>query len=239
MKLDSKKYPVSNSEVNRLDNPAWNALTSVQNDFALGSDVAKRFPVHILPFIGLSPSAGNALESLKDWVATGEIVYAIGDLPDVPASWKVLNKLECVQMFCPELPELELDRSVEILKLEVSDKTEMFQLINSVQPGYFKEETPQLGNYYGIKADGKLVAMAGERLKLSGFSELSAVCTHAGYTGRGFAYQLVLKVCKEMTKQGKIPFLHVLESNTRAIQLYERLGFVKRKSIAFWQLKSV
>ncbi|WP_083252133.1 GNAT family N-acetyltransferase [Pedobacter steynii] len=238
MNTDTNENQVQD-QVSLLDRPIWNALNSKHASFALGNEYAKRYPSQILPFIGFDLDSEQPLEQLKAWMKPNEIVYAIGDLPKIPDSWQLLNQLDCVQMFCPELSVSTLDESIEILTLKEEDRAEMFELITSVQPGYFAKDTPLLGHYNGIRVNGKLISMSGERLGLDSFTELSAVCTHPDFTGKGLAYQLVLKTCLDMFERGTKPFLHVLNSNTRAINLYERLGFVKRKDIAFNQLKSL
>ncbi|PTT02171.1 GNAT family N-acetyltransferase [Pedobacter sp. HMWF019] len=221
----------------KLDNPTWYALTSTHKPFGIGTSKAKRYPANVLPFVGFDANAVNPLETLQNEVRPGEVIYIIGELPKLPLSWKVLGEIAGDQMVCEKLIDVKYKGDTELLKLGVSDIPEMYDLINSVQPGFFKEDTAKIGTYYGIRVKGKLVAMAGERLKMTGLSEVSAVCTHPDYTGRGYAGQLVSLVAKQMINQGKIPFLHVVSSNDRAIKLYERLGFVKRRGITFWKIQ--
>lgn len=223
----------------KLDNPAWYALTSVQQEFCLGNELLLRFRENILPFAAFPELNHPPEDEMTAEILQDSDFYVIGDLPNMPASWQVLQKMEGDQMICPALPMLQLTEDVELVELGPADYNEMFDLINLVQPGFYKNETHRLGQYFGIRVNGQLVSMAGERLKMDGLSELSAVCTLPGHTGKGYAYQLVLKVCQQMHAQGKIPFLHVLSSNTRAIKLYERLGFEKRRSIPFWHLKKI
>jgi ribosomal protein S18 acetylase RimI-like enzyme len=222
----------------QLDNPVWNALITTHQKFAIGTHAAKRYPADVLPFVSFDPSAANPIGTLKNAVGDAEIVCVVGDLPQLPASWTVLHELECNQMVCPELREVKVDGAIQPAKLGEEEETEMFELINSIQPGFYKHRTASLGNYYGIRVNGKLVSMAGERLKITGLTEVSAVCTHPDYIGKGFAAQLVSTVCKHTIGLGNTPFLHVLSSNLRAIQLYERLGFVNRRGITFWLLKT-
>ena len=113
----------------------------------------------------------------------------------------------------------------------------MYRLINQVQPGYYLRNTCQLGSYFGIRKNGKLVAMAGERMRLTGFSELSAICTLPGYTGLGYAQQLMQKLCRLHVAAGIVSFLHVTLSNQRAIRLYRHMGFEKRREIVFRKIQ--
>jgi ribosomal protein S18 acetylase RimI-like enzyme len=221
----------------KLDNPTWYALTSTHKPFCIGTSKAKRYPANVLPFVGFDADATDPLETLQNEVRSGEIIYIIGELPKLPPSWLILGEIEGDQMVCEKLIDVKYGDNIELLKLGASDIPEMYALINSVQPGFFKEDTAKIGTYYGVRVEGKLVAMAGERLKMTGLSEVSAVCTHPDYTGRGYAGQLVSLVVKQMLSENKIPFLHVVSSNERAIKLYERLGFVKRRSISFWKIQ--
>jgi predicted GNAT family acetyltransferase len=113
----------------------------------------------------------------------------------------------------------------------------MVALTDVAFPGYFRRETYRMGSYYGIYVDGELVAMAGERLAVPGFREISAVCTHPAHTGRGYAAQLMSHVMRTHVAKGLGTFLHVAAANQRAIDLYQRLGFVKRRSVLFHHLQ--
>ena len=108
--------------------------------------------------------------------------------------------------------------------------------MNLVQPGYFKRKTALLGNYYGIFKNDVLVAVTGERMQMNDFVEVSAVVTHPNHTGKGYAKQLVVYTVNEIFKQNKTPYLHVIEDNKGAIQLYEKLGFSTRRKISFWNI---
>lgn len=115
-----------------------------------------------------------------------------------------------------------------IVELGDADATEMLELTTLTKPGPFAKRTHQLGTYLGIRRNGKLVAMAGERLKIPGFIEVSAVCTHPEHSGKGFARILMTEVMRRIVDREETPFLHVRESNQHAIALYEKLGFGKR-----------
>jgi ribosomal protein S18 acetylase RimI-like enzyme len=166
----------------------------------------------------------------------GEIFYLIGELPPLPAYFTVLKELPCAQMVLQK-PARPVENIVPLQQLTANDKDEMFSLINKVQPGYYEPETYQLGNYFGIRQDGKLVAIAGERMRLDGLTEISAICTDPEYTGRKYAQQLIWGLCKYNLNHNITPFLHVIETNERAIRLYEYIGFVRRRTISFWQMQ--
>jgi GNAT superfamily N-acetyltransferase len=220
-----------------LDNPAWSALCSVQAGFAVGNDCAKRYRKGVLPFAALSP--GTHASQLDSIIEAGESFYLIGDLPELPKNYILQTNLPCAQLLGPEyigdLPPV----TEQIVCLGEQDKMEMFDLINSVQPGYYLPDTRQLGCYFGIRVKGKLVAMAGERMQMTGLSEISAVCTLPGFTGRGFAQQLMTRVIQEIENRAVAPYLHVSKANTRALRLYEHLGFRHRRDISFYRIGKI
>jgi len=124
-----------------------------------------------------------------------------------------------------------------IEELGPKDSPEMVELAHLTKPGPFGTRTHELGTYLGIRREGKLVAMAGERLKVPGYTEVSAVCTHPAHTGKGYARVLMMQVMEGIRRRGEIPFLHVRQDNTRAVELYERLGFRTRRVVYFTVLK--
>lgn len=221
-----------------LDNPAWEALTSEHAAFAQGTNRAKRYRRDIVPFVACCNAVDGGFEDLNPWISVGESFYIIGDLPVLPGGWEVGQELPCAQMLLPPvagrmLQESPREELVTISLLGNNDATPMYDLINNLQPGYYNLDTRLLGNYYGIRQKGRLVAMAGERMRLTGFSELSAICTHPEYKGRGYAQRLIAELCRRHVMAGVISFLHVALSNRRAIRLYEHMGFETRRSISF------
>ena len=226
---------VDNNLLAKLDAPAWNALISAQQTFATGTGHVKRDRRGILPFAACEPGYENEIDALAGMIQAGEIFYLIGGLPPLPDHYTVLKELPCAQMVLQKpVPTIEINATV--LPLTANDKEDMFNLINKVQPGYYEPDTYQLGNYFGIRQDGKLIAIAGERMRLNRLTEISAICTDPGYTGRKYAQQLIAALCRHNFQQGITPFLHVIETNSRAIGLYEYMGFVKRRTISFWQV---
>ena len=218
-----------------LDNPAWAALSTVHSSFARGTREAKRYQPGVLPFVGLMPSCPAA--DLDPFLAAGESFYIIGALPQLPAHWTLEHELPCEQLIAPEDPDVLPPIEEEIVPLGETDKEEMFGLIDSVQPGYYLPDTRLLGDYFGIRQEGRLVAMAGERMRITGLSEISAVCTLPSYTGRGYAQQLMAHLCRRQRATGITPFLHVAKANQRALRLYAFLGFHPRRDISFWRVK--
>jgi ribosomal protein S18 acetylase RimI-like enzyme len=223
-----------------LDNPAWSALTTAQAVFARGADTAKRYDPAVLPFVGFaSPAGAEAPAELDHFIMPGEAFYIIGELPPLPNSWKVELELPCAQLLAPEFLLCLPQPKENIVKLGEEDKDEMYRLINGIQPGYYRPDTRQLGDYYGIRQGGKLVAMVGERMRMTGYSELSAICTEPDFTGRGYSQQLISYLCRKQVAAHIAPFLHVSLTNQRALRLYIHLGFRHRRDIVFRRIRKI
>lgn len=220
----------------QLDNPAWAALTGPQRSFALGFDHVKRYRPANLSFAAFDHAYPGSLPDLDQWLQPGEVFFLIGELPALPANWSILSEIPCLQMINPDRIK-PMDKSVEMIPLTEVHKQEMQELVQKVLPGYFAPDTYQLGNYYGIWEDGQLAAMAGERMRVTGMCELSAICTHPQYTGRKYAQHLITALCNNNLDKGIIPFLHVSDTNERAVKLYEFMGFSTRRLISFWKLQ--
>ena len=217
-----------------LDNPVWNSLQTVHLDMRNGASNAVRYPGDILPFMALRNREGDLMQDILPYFDKKERIFIVGDQPVLPENWSRFSNLECLQMVWSSLKNGEPERiNADITELLAPDRGEIFDFINTIQPGYFKINTPALGHYYGIRVNGKLAAMAGERLKMTGFTEISAVCTHPDFTGRGFARQLLLHLYDKITQADATPFLHVAATNERAISLYKYLGFEERRRIDF------
>jgi predicted GNAT family acetyltransferase len=150
-------------------------------------------------------------------------------MPVLPEGWTVVRKVDSAQMVWNTQTPPPVAHSFE--ELNFSHVDEMLALVELTEPGPFLKRTPELGSYLGIREAGKLVAMAGERLKLYGYTEISAVCTHPDYRGRGYASSLVSILIQRITKRNEIPFLHVRTENVDAIRVYEKLGFKTRRNM--------
>jgi ribosomal protein S18 acetylase RimI-like enzyme len=220
----------------KLDNPAWYALTETHRQFAMGSDRLKRYQETIVSFFAFDHNKKNALQELDQLCKAGESFFIIGELPSLPSNYSIESNLPCLQMICTSLTHSPAFSSL-IEELGEKDEQQMLALINLVQPGYFLPGTRLMGNYYGIRQEGELVAITGERMRMNGLTEISAVVTHPGFTGRHYAQKLVAHAVNKNLEAGIIPFLHVAENNERAIGIYKKLGFVQRRIIVFWKIK--
>lgn len=219
-----------------LDNPIWQSLFTCHSKFAIGSEQLKRYPQEIGPFIAV-PSPDVAVEAeMITLVAAGETVYFVGVAPSVSSAWRMEEQSPILQMIYDSGAEAE-EGTAEIYMLSESDVPAMLALTALVYPEYFRLRTAELGNYLGIYRNGMLAAMAGERMYLTGYREISAVCTHPNFLGRGYAGMLVNGVVNGILSRNEIPFLHVSSNNERAKSLYERLGFTTRCSLPLWSVQ--
>jgi GNAT superfamily N-acetyltransferase len=215
-----------------LDNPVWNSLQTRHSQYGIGVTGVQKYPADMLPFIAFENKAHEVLQKIEPYTEKNKKLYIVGILPEIPANWTVSARLDCAQMVC--LSPVSFTAREELQVTRLGDADEMLEFINTVLPGFFKKRTPLLGNYYGIRVNGELVAMAGERLNMTGLTEVSAVGTHPAHTGKGFAKYLITYLCQKIQKIGDIPFLHVLNTNERAIGLYKSIGFEKRRDMPFW-----
>jgi ribosomal protein S18 acetylase RimI-like enzyme len=215
-----------------LDNVIWNALTTRQANFAESRDQARRFIREVTSLAGLLEPTERGYASLSKLVGEGGTAALFLAEPYVPQpGWTLVADPRLLQMVCETSATAANDSrhsDPEIIKLGPTDAPEMIELTTLTKPGPYGPRTHELGNYLGIRVAGKLAAMAGERLKVPGFTEVSAVCTHPDHTGHGYAAMLMLEVMRGIRSRGETPFLHVREGNQRAIALYERLGFSVR-----------
>jgi ribosomal protein S18 acetylase RimI-like enzyme len=214
-----------------LDNPAWSALTTHQAHLAQGGGFARRYPDDVAPIAALGSQEDAAFEELLGLVPPGDWISLPGTLegvaPKLPRALTITLEKHLVQMICESGPDLPA-RGIELRVLAEADIPEMLALTALTHPGPFRSHTYTLGTYLGIRVDGRLAAMAGQRMHLPGHREISAVCTHPDFRGRGYARTLVSRLVAETFEQGLIPFLHVEDANERAQAVYRDLGFTER-----------
>jgi ribosomal protein S18 acetylase RimI-like enzyme len=209
-----------------LDNVIWRALTTRQAEFAEASGAARRFVREVTSLSAFEAPNDEGYAALADLVGAGGVAAVfLDDDYEERAGWDRIGGAPLVQMVCENGASTTSNGSAEIAELGVRDSPEMVALTGLTKPGPFGTRTHELGNYVGIRKDGKLVAMAGERLKIPEYTEVSAVCTHPDYLGRGYAGALMTEIMRRIRERGETPFLHVRADNARAIALYERLGF--------------
>ena len=218
-----------------LDNPFFSALDSIHRDAALRRGEVARYPADVAPFLGVAHAQVEVGETLDALVPEGDEALLLGVAPSrMPPGWTLEPFADLAQMLRDE-PQ-ELVDGPEILELDERHRADVLALTALVYPHYFRARTMELGRYFGIYEDGRLAAMIGERLGTPSAREMSAICTHPDFLGRGHARRLTAFLVNDTLAQGRLPFLHVSHANTRAKQLYERSGWRLRRDIPFWRL---
>ncbi|MEV7415668.1 GNAT family N-acetyltransferase [Streptomyces sp. NPDC089919] len=222
-----------------LDNPAWASLRGAHAGFAAptpqGGGRAARYRDDVSPFAALAdPGDPRAWQDLHALAGPGQVVLLTG-LLDPPDGWEAVGSIPGVQLVDSAL---RAEPAPEAVRLGPADVPEMLDLVARTQPGPFLPRTVELGGYLGIRHEGRLVAMAGERLRPPGWTEISAVCTDPGHRGRGLATRLVRAVAAGIRERGEVPFLHTGAGNTGAIRLYESIGFTLRRRPLFLAVRT-
>jgi predicted GNAT family acetyltransferase len=213
-----------------LDRPVWNALTTRQAHLAEGDDRAWRIHAEYGLFAASHDLSSGNLAALAALIPDGGTIGIAETMPVIPPPGTMLAmQMDLHQMIAREIVAGEA--GFEVTALGDADAEEMLALATLTEPGPFFRRTHQLGDFVGVRATGKLVAMAGERLKLTGYTEVSGVCTHPDHRGKGYAGGLMRIVAQRIAARGETPFLHVLATNGGAIALYENLGFRYRRDI--------
>lgn len=214
-----------------LDNPVYHSLDETHRLLAIEYDKMKFYNPAYCPFGGfINPEKTE--KGIAHYARLTPNFFIVGEKPNFDSPVQLVNELVCDQMVL-EKP-VPVSENNEIITLEGEQLNDLLELVNRVQPGYFKPKTPDMGNYYGIYKKEQLVAVTGERMKMNRYTEISAVVTHPEHTGNGYASQLVTYAAHRIFKEDKIPYLHVASTNTRAIAVYKKLGFVTRRKISFW-----
>jgi ribosomal protein S18 acetylase RimI-like enzyme len=216
-----------------LDNVIWRALTTRQKGFARVEGNARKFIDDVGPLAAFADKDVKDYDALARLAAKGTVVALFLDAAWQPrAGWKLVAEAPLTQMVREKRgAQMPSRPGQRIETLGAPQSPEMQELAALVRPGPFGPRTHELGDYVGIRDEaGKLVAMAGERMKVPGFTEISAVCTHPAHTGKGYAAALIMKVVAGIEARGETAFLHSRADNDRAIALYERLGFRPRWS---------
>jgi ribosomal protein S18 acetylase RimI-like enzyme len=213
----------------RLDNPVYAALSSAHAPFALFRGRARRYRADTAPFFALpAQPSGQDWRDAIELLAPGTTAAIIHAGVDVPEPWKPVREFEVVQMVAEHVSATE---EQEAISLGAAEVPEILALVRETNPGPFLDRAIELGRYVGIRRDGVLVAVAGERLHLEGWTEISTVCTAPAHRGRGLASRLVATLSAGIESRAERPFLHVLGTNMNAIRVYERLGFSTRRRL--------
>jgi ribosomal protein S18 acetylase RimI-like enzyme len=213
-----------------LDNPAWSSLMTSHRSIARRNGRAARYAADVAPFAALDGPTAAAFADLSGLAEPEEgLGFCCAEPLETPPDWTVARTFLLEQMVCTVRPP---GPSSVPLELTQDDVPAMLALTAATEPGPFLPGTIQMGRYFGVKTEtGRLVAMAGERLKPAGFTEVSAVCTDPDFRGRGYARALVSFLIAMIAGEGRTPFLHVKGENVAAISVYRALGFQVRRTM--------
>ena len=219
-----------------LDRPIWSALNSAHRALSEGTARARRYPATISPLAAVSDHTDAAWSDLAE-LAKDDVVAVVSLSPlDAISGFEIRPSALARQMVATQ-PVQDIEAAA-IETLGHADVPAMLELTALTKPGPFMPRTHELGRYIGIRDGNRLAAMAGERMRLDGFTEISAVCVHPDHRGRGYAQTLIKTLMKAIWDRGETPFLHTYADNHGAIALYERLGFVSRTTLYFTVLRA-
>jgi ribosomal protein S18 acetylase RimI-like enzyme len=223
-----------------LDNPVWASLTGPQTDLAVGHGLARHYPRDIAPFSAIAEATAAAYADLAVDLPYGQEARLFRPQEEpAPRGWETVSSRLVVQMVAEKIIPLPAAAQAEFVTLGMDDANDMLALASNAQPGPFGPRTPSLGGYVGVRRDGQLIAMGGERFRLSGFAEVSGICVHPAARGTGLGTEVTALLARRVLARGEQPFLHVFPDNP-AMTLYARLGFHERDRLfVLWRRQIV
>jgi len=220
-----------------LDNPIYNALISAHQSISLGTKEVRYYLPSYASFAGLKDNSATNFEELYQ-ISEPESFFIVFSLKPLEISnqWKLIKQIDMFQLVYEHQIVPTGDES-EFIDLNETHVDEMIALVQLTEPGPFLTKTIDFGNYTGVFEDGKLASMAGHRFNPTPYTEVSAVCTHPKYLGKGYAYRLLREQIKRILSKNEMPFLHVRDDNEGAIKLYQKLGFEIRTDMIAYVIK--
>ncbi|RWX36904.1 GNAT family N-acetyltransferase [Rhizobium leguminosarum] len=228
----SKEGHLRDAQVAMLDNPVWSALTMDQQTVSKGGRFARRYEPALSVFAAMEQATPDAYAELGTLLTSADkVALFTTQILNPPTSFDASMLGEGYQMVAQSIPERAPETTLQCFDLAPADVPDMQELVDLTKPGPFTARTIELGRYLGIRQQGALVAMIGERMRFGGLVEVSAVCVHPDHRGKRLAQMLTVQLCTRIRSDGGIPFLHVYAANQSAIALYEKLGFVKRRRL--------
>jgi len=207
-----------------LDNVVWHSLSGPHAKWSVGTDTARRYAPGFSPIAGFADPGRPSLDALAPYCAPGDRLYCDGWSGAVPDGWQIEMESTMFRMVwdrgVPDATE-----GSEAVRLDPTHASQALELAVLTNPGPFGPRTIELGEYFGVFDGPRLVAMAGERLSAGAFREISGVCTHPDFQGRGLARHLMTGLIRRQMQRGETSFLHVVRDNVVAHDLYARMGF--------------
>ena len=214
-----------------LDNIAWHTLVGPHAKYAAGTEDARRYASGFSPIVGFADTERPNLDALARVCAPGEHLYCADWSGPAPGGWNIDADSTLFQMVW-EGAMPATDECPEAVRLGPEHASQALALADLTRPGPFGPRTIELGEYFGCFEGSRLVAMAGERMHAGTLREISGVCAHPEFQGRGLARRLMVKLIRRQMQRNETPFLHVMRDNGNAHRLYERMGFrIYRESV--------
>jgi len=214
-----------------LDNIVWHALIGPQARFAVGTEVARRYAKGFSPIVGFADAERPDFAALAPYGERAEQLYCVDWSGAAPPGWRIEADSTMFSMVWEAAMPLA-DEAADAVRLAPEHAPQALELATLTHPGPFGPRTIELGDYFGYFEGGTLIAMAGERMQAGSLREVSGVCTHPDFQGRGLAKRLMIKLIRRQMQRDEIPFLHVMRANTGARRLYERMGFRNHREVA-------
>ena len=207
-----------------LDNIMWNCMSGPHAVFAAGDGDVRRYAPGFSPIIGCRDPRDPDFDHAANYCESGESLYIDIWPGAAPAGWRIEKEAHMFKMLW-QAPMPDMDAAPDAIPLRTEHASQAMELARLTNPGPFGIRTPELGEYFGYFDGGRLIAMAGERMCAGDLHEVSGICTHPDFQGRGLARKLTLKLVRRQLQRGKTPFLHVMSHNTPARALYMKMGF--------------
>lgn len=207
-----------------LDRPVWASLTTRHAHLAHGSGPALRYDLGIIPFVSVGADDKASLEAMAELAPHDQNAFFVQAAQvDLPDGLEVITRAKVVQMLL--VGDVKPRDEPDFVQLTPNDAPAMLELATLTKPGPFTLRAGELGAFWGVKQDGALIAMAGQRFHHTDFGEVSGVCTHPSQQGKGLGRRMTEWMTAKVMARGETPFLHTYDTNAGAIHLYEQIGY--------------